>query len=43
MLTQNVKMDDECNGEWVLKNSCFVKTAEIWGIVNVHQIGDCRL
>src|ERR1017187_577173 len=26
---------DECNGEWLLKNSIFSKTTEIWGIENV--------
>jgi hypothetical protein len=25
----------ECYGEWLLKNSIFVKTAKFWGIENV--------
>ena len=26
---------NECNREWLLKNSIFLKTAKIWGIENV--------
>jgi len=35
--------DSECNGLWLLKNSGFVKMAEIWEIANVYQNGDRRL
>jgi hypothetical protein len=33
---------DERNGEWLLKNSCFVKIAGIWEIESVYQNGDRR-
>jgi hypothetical protein len=33
----------ERNREWLLKNSGFVKIAEIWEIENVYQNGDRRL
>jgi hypothetical protein len=35
--------DDECNGEWLLKNSIFLKTAKICGIENVWQNRERRL
>ena len=33
----------ECNGEWLLKNSRFVKTAGTREIENVYENGDRRL
>jgi hypothetical protein len=36
-------VDFECKGLWLLKNSCFAKTAEIWEIENVYRNGDRRL
>jgi hypothetical protein len=38
-----VRWHFECKGLWLLKNSCFPKTAEIWAIANVYQKGDRRL
>jgi len=32
----------ERNRLWLLKNSIFAKTAEIWDIENVYQNGDLR-
>jgi hypothetical protein len=32
----------DCNRLWLLKNSVFVKTAEIWGIENVYTNRDTR-
>jgi hypothetical protein len=34
---------NERYGLWLLKKFCFVKTAKVWGIVNVYQNGDRRL
>jgi hypothetical protein len=33
----------ECNGEWVLKNSVFLKTSKIWRIENVQENRERRL
>jgi hypothetical protein len=33
----------ECNREWLLKKSIFLKTAEIWGIENVYPNRESRL
>jgi hypothetical protein len=35
--------EDECNGQWLLKKSIFLKTAEIWGIENVYEKRERRL
>jgi hypothetical protein len=37
------RFDNCCNQAWLLKNSCFAKTADISETVNADQIGDRRL